>query len=132
MLDIVIYLARGLVVYPKMCERGLRDALPFIATENIMMEAVKKGGDRQSTHERIRAHAQAAAVRMKEEGTANDLLQRIVEDPSLPLTQEELSTLLEPSKYIGLAPRQTERFVTRVLRPAIGQDGCADAGNVVL
>ena len=131
-LDIVIYLARGLVVYPKMCERGLRDALPFIATENIMMEAVKKGGDRQSTHERIRAHAQAAAVRMKEEGTANDLLQRIVEDPSLPLTQEELSTLLEPSKYIGLAPRQTERFVTRVLRPAIGQDGCADAGNVVL
>lgn len=131
-LDIVIYLARGLVVYPKMCERGLRDALPFIATENIMMEAVKKGGDRQSTHERIRAHAQAAAVRMKDEGTANDLLQRIVEDPSLPLTQEELSTLLEPSKYIGLAPRQTERFVTRVLRPAIGQDGCADAGNVVL
>ena len=69
---------------------------------------------------------------MKEEGTANDLLQRIVEDPSLPLTQEELSALLEPSKYIGLAPRQTERFVTQVLRPAIGQDGCADAGNVVL
>ena len=131
-LDIVIYLARGLVVYPKMCERGLRDALPFIATENIMMEAVKKGGDRQSTHERIRAHAQAAAVRMKEEGAANDLLQRIVEDPNLPLTQEDLSTLLEPGKYIGLAPRQTERFVTQVLRPAIGQDGCAGAGNVVL
>ncbi len=131
-LDIVIYLARGLVVYPKMCERALRDALPFIATENIMMEAVKNGGDRQSVHERIREHAQKAAVKMKAEGTSNDLLQRIAEDLELPLTQADLESLLEPDKYIGLAPRQAERFVAEVLIPAVGQDGCADAGNVIL
>ncbi len=69
---------------------------------------------------------------MKKEGTSNDLLQRIAEDPELPLTQEDPESLLEPDKYIGLAPRQTERFVTEVLLPAVGQDGCADAGNIVL
>ena len=131
-LDVVIYVARGLTVYPKMCEKNLRDALPFIATENIMMEAVKKGGDRQNAHERIREHSQAAAVRMKQEGAPNDLLTRIAEDPELPLSMEELGTLLDPSKYVGLAPRQTERFVRGVLRPAVGDAGCKDAGEVTI
>ncbi|MDY2835164.1 MAG: adenylosuccinate lyase [Candidatus Aphodomonas sp.] len=131
-LDVVIYVARGLTVYPKMCEKNLRDALPFIATENIMMEAVKKGGDRQNAHERIREHSQAAAVRMKQEGAPNDLLTRIAEDPELPLSMEELGTLLDPSKYVGLAPRQTERFVRDVLRPAFGDAGCKDAGEVTI
>ena len=113
-LDVTIYIARGLTVYPKMCEKNLRDSLPFIATENIMMEAVKNGGDRQSAHERIREHSQAAAVRMKQEGAPNDLLTRIAEDPELPLTMDDLGSLLDPAKYVGLAPRQTERFVRDV------------------
>ena len=131
-LDVVIYIARGLTVYPKMCEKNLRDSLPFIATENIMMEAVKNGGDRQSAHERIREHSQAAAVRMKQEGAPNDLLTRIAEDPELPLTLDDLGALLDPSKYVGLAQRRTERFVRDVLRPAVGDAGCKDAGNVTI
>ena len=131
-LDVTIYIARGLTVYPKMCEKNLRDSLPFIATENIMMEAVKNGGDRQSAHERIREHSQAAAVRMKQEGAPNDLLTRIAEDPELPLTMDDLGSLLDPAKYVGLAPRQTERFVRDVLRPAVGDAGCKDAGNVTI
>ena len=131
-LDVVIYIARGLVVYPKMCEKNLRDSLPFIATENIMMEAVKNGGDRQSAHERIREHSQAAAVRMKQEGAPNDLLNRIAEDLELPITMDDLGSLLDPMKYVGLAPRQTERFVRDTLRPAVGDAGCKDAGNVTI
>ena len=131
-LDVTIYIARGLTVYPKMCEKNLRDSLPFIATENIMMEAVKNGGDRQSAHERIREHSQAAAVRMKQEGAPNDLLTRIAEDPELPLTMDDLGSLLDPAKYVGLAPRQTERFVRDALRPAVGDAGCKDAGNVTI
>ena len=77
MLELVIYVARGLHVYPRMCEKNLRESLPFIATENLMMEAVKKGGDRQSVHEAIRRHAQETALAMKEEGAPNDLLERL-------------------------------------------------------
>ena len=131
-LELVVYVARGLRVYPKMCEKNLREALPFIATEDILMEAVKRGGDRQSAHERIREHAQQAALRVKEEGADNDLLQRIAQDAALPLTLDELGALLEPSKYVGLAPLQTERFVQEMLRPAIGNDGCAAAGAITI
>lgn len=131
-LDVVIYIARGLTVYPKMCEKNLRESLPFIATENIMMEAVKKGGDRQNAHERIREHSQAAAVRMKQEGAPNDLLSRIAQDDQLPLSMDDLGTLLDPAKYVGLAPEQTERFVRDALRPAVGDAGCKDAGEVTI
>ena len=118
-LDIVIYLARGLVVYPKMCERGLRDALPFIATENIMMEAVKRGGDRQELHEIIRVLSHAAAAKVKLEGGANDLIDRIAADERIPLTKEEIIKELDPRKYIGRSVSQTEEFVKSVIDPIL-------------
>lgn len=131
-LDLVVYIARGLRIYPKMCEKNLREALPFIATENLLMEAVKHGGDRQSAHERIREHSQQAALRVKSEGAENDLLRRLADDPTLPLSESDLARVLDPTLYVGLAPQQTEDFVTGVLRPAIGSAGCARAGNVTL
>ena len=131
-LELVIYVARGLHVYPRMCEKNLRESLPFIATENLMMEAVKKGGDRQSVHEAIRRHAQETALAMKEEGAPNDLLERLAADPALPLSREDMDTLLKPAAYVGLAPEQTERFVKDILLPALGSDGCPESGQVTL
>ena len=122
-LDIVIYLARGLVVYPKMCERGLRDALPFIATENIMMEAVKKGGDRQVLHEAIRCHSMAAAKIIKEEGGENDLIDRLAADPLFKMTREEIESILKPENFIGRADRQVEEFLSETIQPLIEKDG---------
>ena len=131
-LELVIYVARGLNVYPRMCEKNLRDSLPFIATENLMMEAVKKGGDRQSVHEAIRRHSHETSLAMKEQGAPNDLLERLANDEALPLTREEMETLLDPTAYIGLAPQQTEHFVRDILLPALGNDGCPDSGNITV
>ena len=131
-LELVIYVARELHVYPRMCEKNLRESLPFIATENLMMEAVKKGGDRQSVHEAIRRHAQETALAMKEEGAPNDLRERLAADPALPLSREDMDTLLKPAAYVGLAPEQTERFVKDILLPALGSDGCPESGQVTL
>ena len=103
--------AGGLVVYPKMMEKHLREELPFLASENILMRAAKGGGDRQELHERLRAHAQAAGRRVKEEGLSNDLLQRIAGDPAFSLSQEELQGMLEPNDYTGLAARQVRDYL---------------------
>lgn len=110
-LELYINVADGLVVYPKMIERRLREELPFMATENIMMAAVKRGGDRQELHERIRTHSMAAAKVVKEEGGRNDLLERIADDDAFGMTLGELESLLEPSAFVGIAPEQTERFL---------------------
>ena len=109
----------GLVVYPKVIEQRLRKELPFMATENIMMDAVKRGGDRQELHEKIRQHSMAASRVVKEEGGENDLLERIANDKSFGVTLEELEAILQPSKYVGRAPQQTTDFLNEDVYPAI-------------
>lgn len=109
----------GLVVYPKVIEQRLRKELPFMATENIMMDAVKRGGDRQELHEKIRQHSMAASRVVKEEGGENELLERIANDKSFGVTLEELEAILQPSKYVGRAPQQTTDFLNEVVYPAI-------------
>ena len=109
----------GLVVYPKVMEQHLRRELPFMATENIMMDAVKRGGDRQQLHERIRVHSMAASRIVKEEGGENDLLSRIAEDPLFGVTLPELEAIMEPSRYVGCAPMQTENFLQEEVNPVL-------------
>lgn len=119
-LSLYANVADGLVVYPKVIEQRLRKELPFMATENIMMDAVKKrGADRQQLHERIRVHSMAASKVIKEEGGENDLLQRIAADEAFGVTLEELETILQPEKYTGRAKEQTEEFLRDFVAPAL-------------
>lgn len=103
--------AGGLVVYPKMIDRHLRDELPFMAVENILMEAVRRGGDRQTLHERLRVHSMAAGKRVKEEGLDNDLLARVAQDEAFLLRQQDIDALLDPRLYTGCAERQVEEYI---------------------
>lgn len=116
-LQIYLNVTDGLKVYPKVIEKHLREELPFMATENIMMDAVKRGGDRQALHERIRVHSVAAGKVVKEEGGANDLLDRIAADPMFGLTKEEILAHMDPSAYIGRCPEQVTEFVQQVVDP---------------
>lgn len=109
----------GLVVYPKMIEKHLREELPFMATENIMMDAVRRGGDRQELHERIREHSMAAARQVKIEGAPNDLISRIAGDPIFGVTEQELLSLLSPEKYIGCSAMQTQDFLADCVAPVL-------------
>ncbi len=118
-LDIAINVTSGLVVHEKMIERNLALELPFMATENILMEAVKKGGDRQELHEHIRTHSVAAAAVVKDQGKENDLLDRIMKDPAFGLSEEEIKTLVNPRDFIGRAPDQVERLVKEVIDPVL-------------
>jgi adenylosuccinate lyase len=111
--------ADGLVVYPKVITQHLSRELPFMATENIMMDAVKRGGDRQQLHERIRQHSMAASKVVKEEGGENDLLQRIAGDPLFGVTLEELKEVVKPEKYVGRAPQQTVEFLEETVAPVL-------------
>lgn len=120
-LNLYANVADGLVVYPKVIEQHLLRELPFMATENIMMDAVKRGGDRQELHERIRVHSMAAGKVVKEEGGENDLLSRIAADPIFGVTLEELTELIRPEKYVGRAPRQTEEFLAEVVDPLLAR-----------
>lgn len=122
MLILLANVADGFVVYPKMIERRIRSELPFMATENILMEGVKKGGNRQDLHEAIREHSMAAGKQVKEEGLDNDLLERLVADNRFGLTQKDLSELLDPTLYIGRAPTQVVEFVNNELLPLIGKE----------
>ena len=99
--------------------KHIKDELPFMASENIMMEAVKKGGDRQELHERIREHSMEAGRQVKELGLPNDLLKRIKEDPAFDLKDEEMDEILKPEKYIGRANEQVEEFVNEYINPII-------------
>ena len=110
-LTIYLNVASGLVVYPKVIEARIMRELPFMATENIMMDAVKRGGDRQELHERIRQLSMEAAAHVKIEGLENDLIERIAKDASFGLSEEELRKTLEPAAYVGRAPQQTEEYV---------------------
>ena len=119
-LNLVINVARGLTVYPAMIERHLREELPFMATENILMFCVKqKGLDRQSLHEAIRRHSVAAAERVKLEGGENDLLERIAADPVFSLTRGELDAIADPARFTGMAARQCEQYLTETIRPLL-------------
>ena len=102
-----------------MIEQRLRRELPFMATENIMMDAVKRGGDRQELHERVRTHSMAASRVVKEEGGENDLLERIAADPTFGVTLPELEAILQPSRYVGRAPQQTREFLAEVVAPVL-------------
>lgn len=118
-LNLYINVADGLVVYPKVIAARLNKELPFMATENIMMHAVKKGGDRQQLHEAIRVHSQAAARVVKEDGGENDLVDRLASDPLFNLSKEEITSLLKPENFVGLAPQQTREFLETVVQPIL-------------
>lgn len=118
-LNIMLNIAEGIVVYPKQIEQRVMNELPFMATENIMMSAVKRGGNRQELHERIRQHSMAAGKRVKEEGLSNDLIDRIAADPIFGLTKEEIEAELDPKAYIGRAPQQVEDFIANDVEPRI-------------
>lgn len=122
-LNLYANVADGLVVYPKVIEQRLLRELPFMATENIMMDAVKRGGNRQELHERIRVHSMAAGKVVKEEGGENDLLTRIANDPMFGVTLTELQDLIRPEKYVGRAPEQTEDFLAEVVGPILEKYG---------
>ena len=111
--------AENLVVYPKVINKRLMSELPFMATENIMMDAVKKGGDRQELHEKIRVHSMAAGKVVKSEGGENDLLERIAGDPAFGVTLDELKAIMKPELYVGRAPQQTEEFVADFIKPIV-------------
>ena len=118
-LGIMINVVSGLVVYPKVIEAHVMNELPFMATENIMMDAVKRGGNRQELHERIREHSMAAGKRIKEQGLENDMVDRIAGDPMFGMTREQILEHLDPSAYIGRCPSQVDEFLSECVRPAI-------------
>ncbi|QXM06083.1 adenylosuccinate lyase [Crassaminicella indica] len=118
-LEICINITSGLVVYEKVIHQHVMNELPFMATENIIMEAVKKGGDRQELHEKIRVHSMEAAKKVKQEGKENDLLIRIANDETFGLTKEEISSLMDPKLFIGRASQQTVEFVEEYIQPIL-------------
>lgn len=118
-LDLYLNVVDGLVVYPKVIEQRLMSELPFMATENIMMDAVKNGGDRQELHEKIRVHSMEAGRMVKVEGKANDLLQRIANDPAFGMTMEQLNAIMKPENFVGRAPQQVSEFLEDVVNPVL-------------
>ena len=120
-LNIMINVTSGLVVYPKVIHQHVMNELPFMATENIMMSAVKRGGNRQELHEQIRMHSMAAGKRIKEEGLENDLIDRIAADPMFGLTREEIMSELDPQRYIGRSPEQVDDFLQNEVNPRISK-----------
>lgn len=113
----------GLVVYPKVIEKRLMENLPFMATENIMMEAVKRGGNRQELHEKIREYSMQVTREVKLEGKPNTLIAKMAADPAFMMNEDELNSLLEPSKYIGRSKEQVEEFIEGYIAPLLaGKD----------
>lgn len=118
-LTLTINVVSGGIIYPKVMEKHLNEELPFIATENILMDAVSRGGDRQDLHEAIRQYSQKAAAHVKLEGKDNDLLDMLLEDKRFGLTKENLKDILDVRRFIGCAPRQTEEFINKFAKPVI-------------
>ena len=121
-LDLCLNVVDGLVVYPKVIEKRLMSELPFMATENIMMDAVKAGGDRQELHERIRELSMEAGRNVKVEGKDNNLLELIAADPAFNLTLDELKKTMDPAKYTGRASVQVDQYLTKVIRPLLEEN----------
>ena len=118
-LNIYTNVASNLVVHEKVIEKHVMEELPFMASENIMMDAVKRGGNRQELHERIRVHSLEAGKNVKDLGLTNNLIDLIAEDPAFGMTREELTAHLEPSRYIGRCPQQVEEFLAEQVAPVL-------------
>ena len=118
-LDLCLNVVDGLVVYPKVIYKHFMAEIPFMATENIMMDAVKKGGDRQELHEKIRVHSMAAGAVVKVEGGKNDLVDRIAADPAFMMTKEEIMAVMKPENFVGRAPQQTADFLAETVKPIL-------------
>ncbi len=131
-LELYANIASGMVVYPAMIGKRVMENLPFMATEAILMEGVRLGGDRQELHERIRVHSQAAAARMKQEGKESDLMERIAADPAFPMDHEHLTKLLAPENYTGRAAEQTVNFVKNEVDPALAGHDAREMGEIKL
>lgn len=116
----------GLVVYEKIIERRVMAELPFMATENIMMDAVKKGGNRQELHEKIRQYSMQAGARVKREGLDNNLCELIINDPMFMITKEEMDAIMKPENFIGRAPQQVDEFIQNCVQPALDRNGVSD------
>ncbi len=121
-LNLCLNVADGLVVYPKVIEKHLKEELPFMATENILMDAVKAGGDRQELHEEIRKLSMEAARNVKENGGENNLLELIAQDPAFPLDAKDLEKTMDASAYIGCAPQQVTNYLNQVIRPILKEN----------
>lgn len=121
-LSLYMNIIDGLVVYPKMIKRHLDEELPFMITEDILMHCVKRGGDRQELHERLRQHSLEAAKKVKQEGVNNDLINRIISDDAFVLTEEELDLLSDPSQFTGRAKEQTEEFLSEVVMQVLNEN----------
>ncbi len=128
-LNIYINVSSGLVVYDKVITRRVMEKLPFMATENIMMECVKRGGNRQELHELLRVHSHDAAKKVKLEGGTNDLIDRIAQDPAFPISKEEIERELDPKKYIGRCVSQVEEFLSDVAQPMIDKYYAGDVAS---
>ncbi len=129
-LELVCNVSAGIVVYPKIIEKNLMENLPFMATEDILMESVKAGGDRQALHERIRVHSHEATKRVRAEGLDNDLLERIASDPAFPLQRAQLEALMDPKLYTGRAAAQVEEFIRDEIDPLLEGAPEVKAGEV--
>jgi adenylosuccinate lyase len=125
-LNIYNNIADGIVVYPKIINKRIMEELPFMATENILMEAVKRGGDRQELHERIRVHSVEAARMVKEMGQANDLIQRIADDPVFGMSLEELNAILSPENFIGRCIEQVTEFLSQEVYPLLKKNNVVE------
>ena len=130
-MNIVLNVVSGMKVYPSIINRRLADELPFMVTENILMEAVNAGGDRQELHEGIRRHSMEAARIVKEEGSKNDLLERIAQDPLFSKIKPKLKDISNPGRLVGRAPQQVEEFVSQVVAPLLKRhSGCIDKKHI--
>ena len=121
-LDLYLNVVDGLVVYDKVIIKHMMAELPFMATENIMMDAVKAGGDRQELHEKIREYSMLAGEQVKKYGRENDLVDRIAADPDFGMTKEEIVSILEPKNFVGRAPEQTREFLAEVIQPILDEN----------
>ena len=129
-LELYANIADGMVVYPQMIQRHVEEHLPFMATENILMEAVKHGGDRQELHEKLRVHSQAAAAVVKGEGKPNDLLERIAADPAFGLTLSQLQEVMDARLYIGRCPNQVVEFIQEQVLPRLSGAAQGPIGQI--
>ena len=120
-LEIAINVTSGMVVYEKMIERHLREELPFMATETILMEAVKRGGDRQDLHEKIREYSMEAAKRVKYEGLDNNLIEKIIADGSFKMTEEEILGIMDPKNFTGRSKEQVDEFIAEQVNPVLAK-----------
>lgn len=118
-LNILLNVTSDLVVYPKVIRQRVMRELPFMASENIMMSAVKKGGDRQELHEKIRTYAMQAGKKVKEEGLENDLIDRILNDPDFKISVEEMEAILKPESFTGRSEEQVTEFINGCVKPVL-------------